>query len=29
VPVVVLVGVTGARRVLHRPALVFDPEQDD
>ncbi len=25
----VALGVTGARRVLHRPAFVFDPERDD
>ena len=25
----VTIGVTGARRVLHRPAFVFEPEQDD
>ena len=25
----VALGITGARRVLHRPAIGFDPEQDD
>ena len=25
----VALGVTGTRRVLHRPAIGFDPEQDD